>query len=251
MDNKSNNNKMRGYGFYAIIIVLLVITVSVLLQQNDTTTVTYAQVVDAFENKQVTEFVIKDSSLEATLKDGKKMSYELPSVELFFNDLGDTIRQEKKDGVIKDYNWTKTEVPWWASAIPYVIMLVIFGLFWYMMFSRGDGGGRGAMQFGKARIKNAEDDKRHVTFQDVAGADEEKAELEEIVEFLKNPQKFTQIGARIPKGVLLVGPPGTGKTLLARAVAGEAGVPFLSISGSDFVEPVSYTHLTLPTTPYV
>lgn len=236
MDNKSNNNKMRGYGFYAIIIVLLVITVSVLLQQNDTTTVTYAQVVDAFENKQVTEFVIKDSSLEATLKDGKKMSYELPSVELFFNDLGDTIRQEKKDGVIKDYNWTKTEVPWWASAIPYVIMLVIFGLFWYMMFSRGDGGGRGAMQFGKARIKNAEDDKRHVTFQDVAGADEEKAELEEIVEFLKNPQKFTQIGARIPKGVLLVGPPGTGKTLLARAVAGEAGVPFLSISGSDFVE---------------
>ena len=236
MDNKSNNNKMRGYGFYAIIVVLLVITVSVLLQQNDTTTVTYAQVVDAFENKQVTEFVIKDSSLKATLKDGKTMTYELPSVELFFNDLGDTIRQEKKDGVIKDYNWTKTEVPWWASAIPYVIMLVIFGLFWYMMFSRGDGGGRGAMQFGKARIKNAEDDKRHVTFQDVAGADEEKAELEEIVEFLKNPQKFTQIGARIPKGVLLVGPPGTGKTLLARAVAGEAGVPFLSISGSDFVE---------------
>lgn len=236
MDNKSNNNKMRGYGFYAIIVVLLVITVSVLLQQNDTTTVTYAQVVDAFENKQVTEFVIKDSSLEATLKDGKKMSYELPSVELFFNDLGDTIRQEKKDGVIKDYNWTKTEVPWWASAIPYVIMLVIFGLFWYMMFSRGDGGGRGAMQFGKARIKNAEDDKRHVTFQDVAGADEEKAQLEEIVEFLKNPQKFTQIGARIPKGVLLVGPPGTGKTLLAKAVAGEAGVPFFSISGSDFVE---------------
>lgn len=236
MDNKSNNNKMRGFGFYAIIIVLLVITVSVLLQQNDNTTVTYSQVVEAFENKQVTEFVIKDSSLEATLKDGKTMTYELPSVELFFNDLGDTIRQEKKDGVIKSYNWTKTEVPWWASAIPYVIMLVIFGLFWYFMFSRTDGGGRGAMQFGKARIKNAEDDKRHVTFQDVAGADEEKAELEEIVEFLKNPQKFTQIGARIPKGVLLVGPPGTGKTLLARAVAGEAGVPFLSISGSDFVE---------------
>ena len=103
---------MRGYGFYAIIVVLLVITVSVLLQQNDTTTVTYAQVVDAFENKQVTEFVIKDSSLKATLKDGKTMTYELPSVELFFNDLGDTIRQEKKDGVIKDYNWTKTEVPW-------------------------------------------------------------------------------------------------------------------------------------------
>ena len=92
------------------------------------------------------------------------------------------------------------------------------------------------MQFGKARAKLAQDDKRKVTFNDVAGADEEKAELQEIVEFLKNPQKFVQIGARIPKGVLLVGPPGTGKTLIARAVAGEAGVPFLSISGSDFVE---------------
>ncbi|MCD8355201.1 MAG: ATP-dependent zinc metalloprotease FtsH [Clostridia bacterium] len=227
---------MKGLGFYAIIIVLLIITVTVLMQQGGSTAVTYAQVVDAFENEQVTEFVIDGSTLRASLKDDTTLEYSLPSVDLFFNDLGDTIKEQKAAGIIKDYNWIVRQVPWWASIIPYIVLIVIFGLFYYFMFSKQDGGGRGAMQFGKARIKHASDDKRHVTFQDVAGADEEKAELEEIVEFLKNPQKFTQIGARIPKGVLLVGPPGTGKTLLARAVAGEAGVPFLSISGSDFVE---------------
>lgn len=227
---------MKGLGFYAIILVLLVITVSVLLQQDTTPAVTYAQVIESFEDEQVTSFVIDGSTLKATLKDDTTLEYRLPSVELFFNDLGDTIRQQKADGILKDYDWKTQEIPWWASIVPYIILFAIFGLFWYFMFSKQDGGGRGAMQFGKARAKLATDDKRHVTFQDVAGADEEKTELEEIVEFLKNPQKFTTIGARIPKGVLLVGPPGTGKTLLARAVAGEAGVPFLSISGSDFVE---------------
>ena len=117
-----------------------------------------------------------------------------------------------------------------------MILIVLLIAFWCFMMNKQSGGGAGPMQFGKARAKLAQDDKRKVTFNDVAGADEEKAELQEIVEFLKNPQKFVQIGARIPKGVLLVGPPGTGKTLIARAVAGEAGVPFLSISGSDFVE---------------
>lgn len=231
-----NNRKWKGIGFYAIILVLLVITVSVLLQQDSGPTVTYAQVVQSFEDEQVTSFVIDGSTLRATLKDNSTLEYRLPSVELFFSDLGETIRQQKADGILQDYDWSIQEIPWWASLVPYVILLAIFALFWYFMFSKQDGGGRGAMQFGKARAKLAGDDKRHVTFQDVAGADEEKAELEEIVEFLKNPQKFTAIGARIPKGVLLVGPPGTGKTLLARAVAGEAGVPFLSISGSDFVE---------------
>lgn len=237
MDKKNNNgNKMKGFGLYAIIIILLVITVSVLMQQSSPAATTYAQVVDAFEQEKVTEFVIDGNTLRATLKDQTKLEYDLPSVDLFFNDLGETIREQKRNGIIKNYDWTVTEVPWWASIIPYFVLIVIFGLFYYFMFSKQDGGGRGAMQFGKARIKHAEDEKRRVTFEDVAGADEEKAELEEIVQFLKNPQKFTQIGARIPKGVLLVGPPGTGKTLLARAVAGEAGVPFLSISGSDFVE---------------
>ena len=230
------NNKAKGWGFYAIIIVLLIITTSVLLGQQKPATVTYSQVVEAFEKETVTSFKIDGSEFQAKLKDETTLEYNLPSVELFFNDLGDTIREQSKAGIIKEYDWNKKEVPWWTSVVPYVILLLVFGLFWFFMFSKQDGGARGAMQFGKARTKVGTDDKRKVTFEDVAGADEEKAELEEIVEFLKNPKKFTDIGARIPKGVLLVGPPGTGKTLLARAVAGEAGVPFLSISGSDFVE---------------
>ena len=120
--------------------------------------------------------------------------------------------------------------------LPYLLVILGIGLMWFFMFSKGGGGGGGAARFGKARTKMGHDEKKKVTFADVAGADEEKEELSEIVDFLKNPKKFVEIGARIPKGVLLVGPPGTGKTYIAKAVAGEAGVPFLSISGSDFVE---------------
>ena len=120
--------------------------------------------------------------------------------------------------------------------MPYLIIIVLFGLFWYYMMNKQDGGGKSAMNFGKSRAKMVNSEDQKVTFQDVAGADEEKSDLQEVVEFLKAPKKFLQLGARIPKGVLLVGPPGTGKTLIAKAVAGEAGVPFFSISGSDFVE---------------
>lgn len=234
---KKNNSNIKGLGFYVIILLFLIILVTALLQSQPQSTVTYSQVVDAFEGKKVSSFTIKDNRLEAILTDDSVLEYTLADGEIFWNDLGDEIREQHKNGIITEYDVSTTPIPWWTSIIPYVILIGIFALFWFFMFSRqGDGGGRGAMQFGKARAKLAGDDKRRVTFQDVAGADEEKAELQEIVEFLKNPQKFTAIGARIPKGVLLVGPPGTGKTLIARAVAGEAGVPFLSISGSDFVE---------------
>ena len=141
-----------------------------------------------------------------------------------------------EDGTLKEVDYVTTTIPWWAQFLPYIILIVLLGAFWYFMMNKQSGGGAGPMQFGKARARLAQDDKRKVTFNDVAVRTKKKAELQEIVEFLKNPQKFVQIGARIPKGVLLVGPPGTGKTLIARAVAGEAGVPFLSISGSDFVE---------------
>ena len=146
------------------------------------------------------------------------------------------VKVSLKDGTLTKVDYITTTIPWWAQFLPYLILVVLIGAFWYFMMNKQSGGGAGPMQFGKARAKLAQDGKNKVTFNDVAGADEEKAELQEIVEFLKNPQKFVQIGARIPKGVLLVGPPGTGKTLIAKAVAGEAGVPFLSISGSDFVE---------------
>ena len=131
-----------------------------------------------------------------------------------------------------------TNVPFWIQYLPTILLIVMLVAFWFLFMqqSQGGGGSRGVMNFGKSRAKMASPDKKRVTFDDVAGADEEKAELAEIVEFLKQPKKFTDMGARIPKGVLLVGPPGTGKTLLAKAVSGEAGVPFFSISGSDFVE---------------
>ena len=141
-------------------------------------------------------------------------------------------------GVLTDYNMEKQSTPpWWLEMLPMIAMVVLFVFFWIFFVQQSQGGGNRVMSFGKSKARMAtEDSKMRVRFADVAGADEEKAELEEIVEFLKEPRKYVELGARIPKGVLLVGPPGTGKTLLAKAVAGEAGTPFFSISGSDFVE---------------
>lgn len=236
---KSEN--IRGLGFYIMIIILLVVVVTSMLHDTPTNAVTYSELSDAFESGEVQSFTIQDNSLDAVLQDGTTMEYSIADLEMFWNDLGDTINKQHKEGTIVSFDIQETQVPWWSSIIPYIILIAICLLFWFFMMNRqgdgsGGGGGRNAMNFGRAKAKMGADDKRRVTFQDVAGADEEKGELQEIVEFLKNPKKFTSIGARIPKGVLLVGPPGTGKTLIARAVAGEAGVPFLSISGSDFVE---------------
>ena len=172
--------------------------------------------------------------------DGKaELKKDLFSVTLFYDDLGELIEQQKADGIIEDYDFTADHsINYVAMFAPYI--LAVLGIFaiWYFLSVRSAGGGGGdrMAKFGTASFKTGGDNKRPTTFSDVAGADEEKEELQEIVDFLKAPGKFIDLGARIPKGVLLVGPPGTGKTLLARAVAGEAGVQFLSISGSDFVE---------------
>ncbi|MDR3766029.1 MAG: ATP-dependent zinc metalloprotease FtsH [Butyricicoccus sp.] len=228
---------MKGFGLYVLILlVLLAAATAALSREQKTTQVVYSDVLNYFNNEEVTEFSIDDNVLHATLKNGRQIQYTIADLNWFYYDLGDTILEQQQDGILKKIDYTTREIPWWMGMVPYVIIIVLMGLFWYFMMNKQEGGGRGPMQFGRARAKLAQDDKRKVTFQDVAGADEEKAELQEIVEFLKNPQKFVQLGARIPKGVLLVGPPGTGKTLIAKAVAGEAGVPFLSISGSDFVE---------------
>ncbi len=232
------NSSFRGIGFYIIVILILIGTIAVLYSSNQTQEPSYSEILNYFETKQVKQFIVDDQNMLLELTDGRQINYTVPSWTLFFNDAGDMINQQRRDGTLAWYDVKAAQpLPWWVSMLPYLVIIVIFGLFWFYMINRSEGGGPGkAMSFGKARAKLASDEKRKVTFADVEGAEEEKAELSEIVEFLKSPRRFTDLGARIPKGILLVGPPGTGKTLLARAVAGEAGVPFLSISGSDFVE---------------
>ena len=189
---------------------------------------------DIHEGK-VQEVVLEGD--KATVKYKNKQQKEqyvyIPDIPTFMNEIKEFIVQES---LVVD-SLPPPSPPWWLSIIPTLAVILIFVLFWvfFLQQSQGGGGNR-VMSFGKSRAKMTIDDKRKVTFNDVAGADEEKEELKEIVEFLKHSKKFLELGARIPKGVLLVGPPGTGKTLLAKAVSGEAGVPFFSISGSDFVE---------------
>ena len=171
--------------------------------------------------------------------DGKtELRKELYDFDLFYDDLNDLVVEQKAAGILEDYNYSANHSPnYLAIALPYVIAVAGLFAIWYFFSMRASGGGNDRMaKFGNATFRHGSESARKTTFADVAGADEEKEELAEIVDFLRDPQRFVELGARIPKGVLLVGPPGTGKTLLARAVAGEAGVEFLSISGSDFVE---------------
>ena len=264
---ESNNNNdfgkiIRNVGlFIGIPLVFFLILWLFLDPRTSSSNVKYSDYVAYFENNQVESYTLDlgNGNLELTLreafrtkdinKDGKiderdyVLKYTVPDVSLFVNDVGDMVNEYNRDPANKDSKITYdykpvSQLPWIVNLIPSLLIVVIFIAMWVMMrrsLSSIDGGGK-AMGFGKARIKQPVDEKRKTTFADVAGADEEKEELREIVAFLKSPKKIKELGARVPKGVLLVGPPGTGKTLLARAVAGEAGVPFFSISGSDFVE---------------
>ncbi len=228
-----------------MLILLMVFAVTTLQRMDQSRDPTYGQVRTLFEQERVQSFSLEGNNLTLEVRgEGDTTStlhYEVANLYIFYNDLHELIDQQRASGVLVDCDYKPgIESSWWFGLLPYLIIILVVGAFWYMMYLRqanaSSGGGPGPSRFGHARTRTLADQGKKVTFNDVAGADEEKEELQEIVEFLRDPQKFIALGARIPKGVLLVGPPGTGKTLIAKAVAGEAGVHFLSISGSDFVE---------------
>ena len=234
---------------YIVIPLIFVLCISIYATMGDTQRdkKQYYEIVDLFEDNEVSEYTLNlaSGSLEYKLfgDDDTTYKYTVPNVSMFVDDIHDSVVEYNKqnpDNQIKmDYK-SGNSGSWLVSLLPTVVIMIVLTVIMLLMFRKMNQSFQNennrTLSFGKARVKDANDGKQKKTFDDVAGADEEKEELEEIVEFLKNPSAFNALGARIPKGVLLVGPPGTGKTLLAKAVAGEAGVPFFSISGSDFVE---------------
>jgi cell division protease FtsH len=231
------NKNVKSLGFYGAILAVLILVLAMMYKDQPDVSLSYAKTLDLIRNEQVQSLTVEGSNLTMNLKDGTTVTKNLPSFALFYEDVGELVEEQYAEGIIEDYDYpAPPEIPWWVSMLPYVILGGVMIFLWvYMMGNAGGGGGK-MMSFGRAKVRTMSENQRKVTFQDVAGADEEKEELWEVVDFLKSPKRFTDLGARIPKGILMVGPPGTGKTLLAKAVAGEAGVSFFSISGSDFVE---------------
>ena len=269
MNNNKKKSNFKVLIFYLVLIASIILAVAMMFNdQAPAEEPIYSEIVDYFKNDQVKAFVVDENdvitlevwelddieSLSEPVPEGEEspdiedfdtfvVEYQLQSLELFVNDCGQYYAgTEFSTGNVNLQSYDIKPIPvtpWWVSLLPYIIVIAIVVIMWIVVMKQASGGAGGAGKigsFGKARVKTPQNDKNRVLFTDVAGADEEKEELQEVVEFLRDPSKFTHLGAKIPHGVLLVGPPGTGKTLLAKAVAGEAGVPFFSISGSDFVE---------------
>ena len=252
--NKKPSRGIVGYVILLSTLLLIAILLNGGLSQTVSRRIEYPQLLEMIKDGKVARVAIRNNSLVGVTKTTTVAHDDFPDRNYDFEttiggDFLETVRQitaNKKnvplDQITVDQLPFELEyrapvvVPWWYDFLPYLIMLGIMGVIWFVMIRSQAGGGGKVMSFGKSRARMQDPTKNKITFADVAGADEEKEELQEMVDFLKNPRNYTELGARIPKGVLLVGPPGTGKTLLAKAVAGEAGVPFFSISGSDFVE---------------
>ncbi len=240
----SRQNRMPNLSFLLLgLVILLCVSWTWQLNRQENR-LEFSEVEQLFRQEKVKSFVLRDNTLVMTLRESENGSdtlrYELYDFALFYDILGGLVEDQAARGIITSYDYQQNHsTNWLEILLPWVLTAVLLVAMWYFFFLRGQGGGVGGdrmAKFGSARTRTLSDKDKKVTFLDVAGADEEKEELQEIVEFLREPKRFISLGARIPKGVLLVGPPGTGKTLLAKAVAGEAGVGFLSISGSDFVE---------------
>lgn len=231
MANKKNSSS----ALWIIVLFVLVFAAFTIWQTKGTTdSIPFSLFQEKWKSNEIESIVIRQDKMQVQGKTRDNKIFTTNAPDEMINSL---LKDSPRSDVKIEYEAPSNNVAW-LSIIPVVLLVVLFLVFLFVFTqqSQGGGGGRGVMNFGKSRAKIASPDAKKVTFKDVAGADEEKAELEEIVDFLKLPAKYIEIGARIPKGVLLVGPPGTGKTLLAKAIAGEAGVPFFSISGSDFVE---------------
>lgn len=234
-------SQLGGVSFYILLFAVILLLSILFISDKSPEVYEYSDLLRWVQNDEIKSLTLQDGVCSVELKTSENITHEveIPSYNIFYEDVGKTLAERAKTDPSFTYSTPlPPTMPWWVSILPTLFMILLFIVFWVFFLQQSQGGGssRGVMSFGKTKAKPNTPSGKRITFDDVAGADEEKEELQEIVSFLKDPSRFVELGARIPKGVLLFGSPGTGKTLLAKAVAGEAGVPFFSISGSDFVE---------------